>query len=482
MSSSLMSVARSALLTHQTSLQTISHNIANAETPGYSRQEAVITTNTPTRMAYGVVGNGVHVDSIIRRRDQFLDDSFRTADGLASGADMRRDLMGQVESVFGEPSDEGMSNALDAFWSGWSDLTSSPGSLSTRAIIQQRGRQAATLFNDYDTRLTQLRSTTLDRLQGSVATINVVAEQVADLNKQIAESELSGNTANDLRDLRDGKLDELAKLGGTRSFTQSNGSVTVLIGNATLVQGDSVQKLSLAYEVITPPPTTPVIDVKVRLQISKSPDLVIPLPSEIKAVMDVLNVDIPDTRSRLDALAANLVSAVNAVHTTGYTFTGNTVPGTAAGNFFAAGTPSIPVTASNIQLDSAVANDPFRIAASGSLNGPTDNSVAQRVAQLRLTENTVSWSSSTGATETGSFLGFYRSMVTRIGVDVAAADDNATVYQSLADQADSRRQAVSGVSTDEELVNMMRVQQSYQAATKMIKMADEMMQTLLSLV
>ena len=108
--------------------------------------------------------------------------------------------------------------------------------------------------------------------------------------------------------------------------------------------------------------------------------------------------------------------------------------------------------------------------------------MAQRVAQLRLTENTVSWNSGTGATETGSFLGFYRSVVTRIGVDVAAADDNATVYQSLADQADSRRQAVSGVSTDEELVNMMRVQQSYQAATKMIKMADEMMQTLLSLV
>jgi flagellar hook-associated protein 1 FlgK len=73
-------------------------------------------------------------------------------------------------------------------------------------------------------------------------------------------------------------------------------------------------------------------------------------------------------------------------------------------------------------------------------------------------------------------------MVTRIGIDTAAATDNATVYRSLADQADARRQSVSGVSTDEELVNMMRVQQSYQAATKMIKVADEMMQTLLSLV
>lgn len=482
MSSSLLSVARSALLTHQTSLQTISQNIANAETPGYSRQEAVIAANTPTRMPYGVVGTGVHVDTIIRRRDQFLDDNFRGANGLASGADLRRDLMGQVESIFGEPSEEGMPKALDAFWTAWSDLASAPGSLSARTVIQQRGRQAAALFNEYDTQLTQQRSATLERLQSSVATINSVAAQVADLNTQIASSELSGNTANDLRDLRDSKLDELAKLGGTRSLTQTNGSITVLIGNATLVQGDSVRKLSLAYEVTTPPPTTPVADVKVRLHIGNSPDPVTPLPSEIKAVMDVLNVDIPDTRSRLDALAAQMVSAVNTVHTTGYTFTGTTVPGTAAGNFFLAGTLATPVTAGNIQLDSAVANDPFRIAASGAINGPTDNSVAQGLAQLRVTENTVNWNSSTGATESGSFLGFFRGMVTRIGVDVSTANDNATVFRSLADQADSRRQAVSGVSTDEELVSMMRVQQSYQAATKMIKMADEMMQTLLSLV
>ncbi|WP_373058951.1 flagellar basal body rod C-terminal domain-containing protein, partial [Gemmatimonas sp.] len=194
------------------------------------------------------------------------------------------------------------------------------------------------------------------------------------------------------------------------------------------------------------------------------------------------NVDIPEARSRLDAMAAQFVTAVNAVHTTGYTFSGNTIPGTVAGNFFQAGTVPNPVSAATIMLDSAILSDPLRIAASGNANGPTDNSVAQGLAGLRIVDNTVSWTSSTGATETGSFLSFFRGLVTRIGIDTAAADDNATVYRSLADQADARRQSVSGVSTDEELVNMMRVQQSYQAATKMIKVADEMMQTLLSLV
>jgi flagellar hook-associated protein 1 FlgK len=130
----------------------------------------------------------------------------------------------------------------------------------------------------------------------------------------------------------------------------------------------------------------------------------------------------------------------------------------------------------------ACPNDPLKIAASGNANGPTDNSVSQGLASLRLVENSVSWTSSTGATEVGSFLSFFRSTVSRVGIEAAAASDSATVYRNLTEQANDRRQSVSGVSTDEELVNMMRVQQSYQAATKMIKMADEMLQTLLSLV
>ena len=142
----------------------------------------------------------------------------------------------------------------------------------------------------------------------------------------------------------------------------------------------------------------------------------------------------------------------------------------------------IPVSAATLKLSSAVAVDATKIAASGNANGPTDNSIAQGVSALRIADGTVSWTGSGGAAESGSFLGFFRSIVTRVGVDTASATDNATVYRSLVDQADARRQAVSGVSTDEELVNMMRVQQSYQAATKLIKAADDMMQTLLSLI
>lgn len=482
MSSGLFSIARSALLTHQTALQTISQNVANAETPGYSRQEAVLSANTPVRFPFGSVGTGVSVATIARKRDVLLDVSFRSANTLSGDASMRRDLLSQLESVFGEPSEAGMANALDQFWNAWSDLSANPGSLSARAVVQQRGRQLGQLFNEYDTQLTTIRGSTLERLDNTVDRINALASQVAELNVRIVGAESSGNPANDLRDMRDLKLDELSKVAGTRVLPQTNGSVSVLIGNSTLVEGDTATPLSVQMEAPNPLPTTPLTDVPVRIRLGSSVDRLAPLGGELSAMVDVLNKEIPGARGRLDAMAAQVVDEVNTIHRSGFTFSGNTIPGTAAGNFFDPGTVAAPVTAASMKLLTAIANDPARIAASGSASGPTDNSVAQRISTLRSLEGTVSWTGPDGATETGSFLGFFRGLVTRLGIQTSSATDNADVAAGLLTQADLRRQSVSGVNTDEELVNMLRVQQSYQAATKMIKTAEEMLDTLISLI
>jgi flagellar hook-associated protein 1 FlgK len=229
-------------------------------------------------------------------------------------------------------------------------------------------------------------------------------------------------------------------------------------------------------------PATPLTDVPIRIRLGDSLDRLAPLAGELNALMKGLNEDIPGARTRLDAMASQLVSVVNTTHRSGFVFNGNTIPGTAAGDFFAPGSMAAPVSAASIALSSDVAGNPSRIASSGNANAPTDNSIAQALSALRGTEGTVTYTSSTGGTETGSFLGFFRSVVTTIGIRTASATDDAAVADTLTDQANLRRQAVSGVNTDEELVNMLRIQQSYQAATKMIKAADEMLQTLISLV
>jgi flagellar hook-associated protein 1 FlgK len=479
-SGGLFSIARSALLTHQRSLQTISQNIANAETPGYSRQEAVLVATPPVRSAYGSVGTGVTVDTVIRKRSLFLDDGFRMANGLAGESEMRRDLVTGLEAIFGEPSDTGMASALDRFWGAWSDLATTPGSPTARSMVQQSGRQLAQLLNQYDAQLTQQRTATIDRLAGTVAQVNALAAQVAELNGRIVSSEGLAGTANDLRDLRDQKLDELSRLAGARVVPQADGSATVLIGNSTLVDGTAARPLQLSYEVPTPPPTTPPSDLPVRLSLGASVDRLAPLGGELQAMVATINGDIPTLRGRLDALAAGLATAVNAEHVQGFVFAGTTIPGTAAGNFFDPGTLAEPVRAGTLRLAAAIEADAGAIAISRNATAPFDNGNGLAMGALRTATAVVSWTAPSGATESGGFLGFFRNTVGRLGFDVRAYGDEASIRRTLADQANDRRQSVSGVNTDEELVQMLRVQQAYVAATKLIKTADEMLQTLLA--
>jgi len=428
------------------------------------------------------VGTGVSVNSIIRKRDVLLDETYRAAAVQTGEMELRGNLLGQMEGVFGEPTDVGMSNALDQFWNSWSDLASNPGSSAARGVVQQRGRQLAQLFNSYDTQLTQQRTDSMERLSGTVSQINSYANQIAGLNSRIMASESGGAPANDLRDKRDVALDSLARIAGTRVINQANGTVSVMIGNSTLVDGDTARPLSIQLDVPNPPPTVTPSDIAVRIRLGNSPDRLQPLAGELKAVVDNINTSIPGLRGRLDAMASSLAATVNGAHTAGYTFVGNAIPGTAAGNFFAAGTLAAPVRGSTLRLDATIAGDATRIAASGDPNAPTDNTAAQALGALRTNSGSVTYTSPSGVVETNSFLGFFRNTVTTLGIDVRGAMDDATVYRTLSEQSEARRQSISGVSTDEELVQMLRVQQSYTAATKLIRVADEMLQTLLQLI
>lgn len=476
--SGLFSISRTALIAHQRAMETISHNIANAETPGYSRQEALLEANTPVNFPFGSVGTGVSVHNIIRKRSIMLDDAYRSANATSGQTGMRRDLMKQLEGVFGEPSDAGLTTAFDNFFNAWSELATSPGNATAKDLVRHNGKQLAQLLNNYDLQLTQQRNFTIDRLTNTVAEINLAAQQVADLNYRIKSAESGGTFANDLRDQRDLLLDQLSKVAGARAIPQTDGTVSVIVGNSTLVDSNTARPLSLDFAV----QSGSGVDIPVRVRLGQSPDALQQLGGELQAMVQYLNTDIPSARARLDAIAAGIVSAVNAEHTQGFVFNGGTIPGTAAGDFFDPGSIANPVTAGTIRLSDDVAASSSAIAISRDANAQFDNAGALAIAGLRELAGTVSYVNAQGVTETGTFVGFFRTMVSRIGLDVKLAQDESTVQQTMVEQADLRRQSVSGVNLDEELMQMLRVQQSYTAATKMIKAADDMLQTLLSLV
>jgi flagellar hook-associated protein 1 len=476
MPSSLLGIGRTALLSQQRALQVVSQNIANAETPGYSRQEALLSASNPIRMPWGVVGTGVEISDVTRKRDQLLDTAFRENDGRASGADARRSLLNGIEQVFGEPSDRGLSNALDQFWSAWSDLATNPSSGAAKSAVQQRGRQVTQLFNSYDRQLTSLRDQAVTRVQTTVTEVNDLAAQVADLNGRILASEAGGRTAGDLRDARDLAIDRLSSLVGATATPNVDGTTTVTIANATLVDNTTARPVSVSFD---PPPAPPALvpaDLPIKLRLGSSPDALPLTGGSLGATMTVINRDIPAQRTALDALAASLADEVNTVHQTGFAFPNGTPPGQPGGDFFAPGGPTQPVTAASFRLDAAIDADARGIAVSSDVFGPTNNDVALAMVALRDKPNTVSH-----AGVSGSFLGYFRANMTGLGLEVSRASTDVDAFRALTVQADNRRQEVSGVNLDEELVSMMRFQQAYAAAAKLITTADEMLQTLLTI-
>jgi flagellar hook-associated protein 1 len=481
---SILSIARTAMNTQQAVIQVAGHNIANSETEGFSRQRTTLTANTPEFWTYGTVGTGVSLAKIERLRDESLDASYRGETSDASAFRARADLLGSVEEVLGEPSDDGLAAAMDAFWGAWSDLSNAPSSSAARSVVQQRGSIVASTLNTFDVRLKELRGQVQLRLTNSVGDMNTLADQIAVLNGQVVEAEAGGKLANDLRDQRDVLIDNLSKFGNVRVLPTKDHSLQVLVGTNTVVDGAESRHLNLSRE--------PNGDISLRFDRSSEP--LLPVGGSVTAMVDFLNRDLPDAQGRLDAMAAQLVTTVNTLHRQGQTFDAAGVA-TAAGDFFSPGEPDLanppallPVTAGSIRLSDTVAASPTAIAASktvpgaGQVAGPGNNEVALALAGLRDAANTVSFTVSGGVPETGSFASFYREMNSRLGARVKDADSSATVHETLVDQSDHRRTSVSGVNVDEELTTLMRAQQAYAAAAKVITTAQEMLKTLVEMV
>jgi len=482
---SILSIARSAIAAHQAAMQVVSQNVANAETEGYSRQRAELVPSLPQRFPYGSLGTGVQVQNVVRLRDALLDASYRREAASAEGFGLRRDVLSQVEGIFGEPSDQALAGALDAFWSSWSDLANNPGSASGQAVVRQRGMEVASTLNRFASRLGDLEGTTRARLADSVSEVNRLATQLAGLNTQITAAEVGGIQAPELRDQRDRVADQLSKLAGGRVMPQSNGTLSFVVGGTAIVDGPTARPL----EIRPGSPTT--------LGIVGAGDPLAQLGGTLGAIVDVLRTDLPDVRTRLDALAKGLVNAVNYLHTGGWTAAGEALgganwdpllgpTGSRVAFFDPAGT-----TAGSITLSSAVAQSSAVVASGTTQNGPGDNSLALALAALRdaggvnalrTAMGSATYAAQVGLNAGATFGDAYRDTVTSVGMQARAADSSAAVFETLAGQADTRRSSVNGVSIDEELTLMLRHQQAFQAASRLVRTADEMAQTLIDMV
>jgi len=453
---SILTTANRALQAYRAATDVTAHNVANASSPGFSRQRPSLTASNPIHTPEGVLGTGVELEDVQRVRDELLDRSLRRERGLAADARSRSDLLGRVEQVLGEPSENGLAADLDALFSAFSELATNPASRSARTVVRQNARRVVDRIGELARSFAELRSEGEDRVGEEVRRVNDLLGEVADLNRAIVAAESGGNTAGDLRDAQDRALDALSEQIPITVSRQENGSVGVSLRGISLVDARGTVALAVG---------TNGGDLEITAGEQDRP--VSTEGGALGGLVTFLNQDLNDYRGRLDALAEALVTEVNAIHETGTNPLGNTaVP------FFDPG----GTTASTLSLSAEVdANVDAIAAGTGDSFGQYlagANDVALDLAALRSEEI-----GSLGTT----YLGQITSLITDVGSELRSARSAAEAHGTLADQAEIRRQEVSGVSVDEEMIRLIQFQAAYSAAARLVTAADEMMQEVLRL-
>lgn len=313
MASTDLSIGLSGLLSAQRALQTIGHNIANANTPGYSRQVVSLVASAPDASPVGPIGAGVTIAQIQRIKDDLLDSQINNSTSLFGSAEVQNDILRNLEAIFNELSDTSLNSRLEDFFGSIQQLSVDPELTSTRfQLLQDSLNLVNNGFNSLDEQFTNLKIDVSKRIETKVSELNSITSEIALLNKRIDEIEASGANANanDMLDRRDYLLTKLSRLANTRIITNStNSSVDVLLGGRMVVIGHRSEALvtSVVGEGVT------------KIQGLTTNSLT---GGELKGLLVIQNTTIPKYMQDLDTLAASLIKEINNIHSEGVGLSG----------------------------------------------------------------------------------------------------------------------------------------------------------------
>ncbi|MGM0898373.1 MAG: flagellar hook-associated protein FlgK [Bacillota bacterium] len=227
-----LETGRRGLSAGQASISTTGHNIANANTKGYSRQQ-VNTSSSPSLEVWtnqgagsGQVGTGVSIDSVMRVRDRFLDQQHRGHSAELAEWQAKSEALGNVETILGEPGDAGLNASMDRLWSAWQDLSSDPSNPSAQAVVKERAQAFADVAKTIDRSLGELTAELKERTTAAESEAQTLISRIDDLNKSIVRT---GPQANDLRDERDAAVEELSKLMDIKVTEKADGSYAIAL-------------------------------------------------------------------------------------------------------------------------------------------------------------------------------------------------------------------------------------------------------------
>jgi flagellar hook-associated protein 1 len=452
--SKMMEVARSALYTYRAALDVTSQNIANAQSEGYTRQVPNVEPSVSIKTPYGYLGSGVEITNVQRLRDTFLDQEIRNTNYNYGSANNQTEILDRVQSYLNEPIASGISTELDNFFEAWQNLSSNTEDSGVRQTVIEQGTTLSKEINYLANGFENVKSDILTEAQGKVKEINNLTNEIASLNKQIFL--MSPSSVNELEDRRDTRIDELSKLIDIRAVKDANGLYNISSGGSTLISGVDSFQLKIRNQ-----------NSKVDVVYADSGMTVNSLVGELGADINSYNNIIPDFQSKLDAFTQKLISQVNSVHKTGYGLASGTSTTAPTGNDFFSGTD-----AKNMKVNEAVQNDVTLLAASKD-GKAGNNEIALEIADL--TDKPIF------NNETTSLVQYYRSLVTDIGYSASDAQSSSSALETRLSNLEDLKSSTSGVSLDDEMVNLIKYQRAFDAASKIVTTVDQMYETILNL-
>lgn len=537
-------IATSGLFVSQRALNVTAHNIANANTPGFSRQRLEIESSRPDTLpaSQGMLGTGVEPLPVVQIRDEFLDKKVRDETTTSGEWGVREDVLEMIESIFNEPSDSGITTVLDDYFASLQELSKGPENLTTRALVRQRGialaenlRFTSESFREYQEQLD------FD-LETNITQVNSFAKEIADLNKQIYSSELDGSTANDLRDKRNYALDQLSEFVDINYYEDSEERFYVDVNGHSLVSHFNYDTLELEEREDLNHPE----DAQGLHDIVWSDGSTFTIKSgKIAGLIDMRdgisdeNKGLPYYMDKLNEFADTLVNEINRLHMTGYDLDGNT------GTYFFTinnmstadyesylinegldGGSGLDVTtevtdgvlSTNTEeenqeiirsnISSLLANNPSYADKSVKYISTGQYLLVDRVSTSELTisedidldlDKVAASSTEEGVpgdginalamAEVRNAYGLYdwgtpdefiKSLISNLGVDGQEAQKKVDVQEAIINQLETERQSIMGVSLDEEMSEMIKFQHSYNANARMVTTLDEQLDTIIN--
>lgn len=472
-----LEIGKRALLAQRFGIDITSNNISNVNTPGYSRRTSILTETDPSKSQNQYIGTGTKVALLQNFRSELLDKEVRTANSQVRSMQIEQDLYQKIDAVLAEPSENGLNELTNKFLSTFNNLALIPDDIAQRQFLLEQAHTLAERFNSTANGLSEIRNDTKFSLNQQIQNANKLIQEIVELNKSIVNSKAQTNSeAQTLVDKRATKLEELSNLFGINVSYNEDGTANVFVNGTNIItsQVGSFLKLNESVNNATGEKTLEILKINPENQ---STTIITPQSGEIATNLKFYNIVLDDKESsnsfsiakQLDEFANALVQSINSKTITGYGINdkGPQPPGR---TFFE---PNIGyVSASLIKVSKDIEDKPVDIPLSSKPAEPGNNDIARAIGRIL---------------EDRSFLDgqnpseFYANFLGKVSYATSEAINGLNTSKLIQSQLETQRESLIGVNLDEEAISLIKFQKAFEAASRVINTANEMLNTIINL-